>query len=140
MANTKQTTRPRVGDSCWFVEWCSELAFYGDDPNGDVDRDNCKMARRKAASREEAVRLAREVYRIATTTFGVVEFWPATFVAYDDDDAIAYPHAGYWKADADPDYYEGHVHSRSCYDDPGPGHGSPSVICGMGEGDPEPAE
>jgi hypothetical protein len=24
-----------------------------------------------------------------------------------------------------------HVHTRQCYDDPGPGHGSPSLICGL---------
>jgi hypothetical protein len=25
-----------------------------------------------------------------------------------------------------------HVHTRDCYDDPGPGHGSPSLICDHG--------
>lgn len=28
----------------------------------------------------------------------------------------------------------GHVHSRECYDDPGPGHGSPQLICNHGSG------
>ena len=30
-----------------------------------------------------------------------------------------------------------HVHTRDCYDDPGPGHGSPGLICGKIEGEPE---
>lgn len=32
----------------------------------------------------------------------------------------------------------GHVHTRACYDDPGPGHGSPQVICDQVEGDRVP--
>lgn len=99
--------RPRVGDKCWFVEWCVELAFYDDDPAGDLDHDNCKTTCRRVANREEAERLAREVYPQTVGTFGVVEYWPSEFVAYDEDDATRYPHAGFWEATADPEFYEG---------------------------------
>lgn len=97
--------RPRVGDECWLVEWCSELAFYDD--SEDVDRDNCKMKVRRAACKEDAERIAREVYPATTTTFGGVEYYPARFVPYDEDDAALYPHAGYWEETADSEYYEG---------------------------------
>ncbi len=49
----------------------------------------------------------REVYPEAVGKFGVVEFWPAEFMAYDEDDADLYPHAGYWDATGDTEYYEG---------------------------------
>lgn len=99
--------RPRIGDECWFVEWCLELAFYDDDPTGDVDRDRCKMIERRVATREDAEQLAREVYPVVTQTYGVVEYWPARFVPYSENDAADYPHVGYWDAIGNSEFYEG---------------------------------
>jgi len=99
--------RPRVGDEAWFVEWCSKLAFYDDDPSGDVDRDNCKMSRRKVATEAEARGAAEEVWPRTQETFGVVSIWPARFVPYDEDDADALPHAGYWEVTDDPRHFSG---------------------------------
>ena len=53
------------------------------------------MACRQVATKEEAAKLAREVYPQTTNIFGVVEYWPATFVAYDEEDKALYRHAGY---------------------------------------------
>jgi hypothetical protein len=98
--------RPRVGDECWFVEWCVEIGWvdpahpeYGTEPDLDVRR--TRMVR----TRKEAERLARKVY--PEDQAGTVAFWPATFVPYDAADARRYPHAGYWRATADRDHYEG---------------------------------
>lgn len=104
---TKQRPRPRVGDAAWLVEWCCKLAFYDDDPSGDVDRDNCTMANRLVSSREKAIQLAREVWPLTTRTFGIVEYWPVTFVPYDEDDAECYPHVGFWEATDEGEVYEG---------------------------------
>jgi hypothetical protein len=98
--------RPRVGDSCWFVEWCLEHGLvdpahpeYGSDPDKDVTR--C----RRVETREEAERLATEVYPIDAS--GFVRYWPAEFVAYDEADAHRHPHAGFWQAAGDEEHYEG---------------------------------
>jgi hypothetical protein len=107
MTGEKQQPKPRIGDACWFVEWCIELAFCGGNQEYGVDCDACKMACRRVGTKEEAERLAREVYPVTTKTFGVVGYWPAEFVPYDDDDAVRYPHVGRWNATADPEYYEG---------------------------------
>lgn len=104
---TKQ--RPQVGDKCWLVEWCVELAFEDNNPENGVDHDNCKLKRRQVATKEEAENLAKEVYPQTTNTFGVVEYWPAVFTAYDEGDAIRYPFAGYWKRSGDYEFYEGEV-------------------------------
>jgi hypothetical protein len=101
---TKVKNRPRVGDTCWMVEWCSALAF---DEVGDVDRDNCTDVVRRVATMEEAEALARKVWPATTNTFGVVSYWPAEFVGFDELDAVRYPHAGYWEATADAQCYEG---------------------------------
>lgn len=39
------------------------------------------------------------------------------------------------KAGREP-WKTGHVHTASCYDDPGPGHGSPFLVCGKVAGEP----
>jgi hypothetical protein len=87
-------TRPTVGDTAWFVEWCYELAF---DQGGDVDRDNCKEHRRRFATKEEAAAFAREIWPTTTDKLGIVTYWQADFVAYDEEDAARYPHVGYWE-------------------------------------------
>lgn len=99
--------RPRVGDTCWWVSWTYELAFE-DDEQTVIDRDSCKERERKCATKEEAERVAKEVYPQTVGVFGFVEYWPATFVAYDADDAVTYPHAGHWESDVEwPEVYEG---------------------------------
>lgn len=100
----KKTNRPRIGDECWWVEWCSALAF---DSCGDVDRDNCETRQKRFTTKDEAEKFAREIYPVTTETFGVVEIWPARFEAYDDDDAELYPHVGRWEAIGDVEYFEG---------------------------------
>lgn len=101
---TKQ--RPRVGDTAWFVEWCVKMGMVDDaHPEYGCNPDKSVMRTRRAADREDAERIAREVYPLDQT--GAVAFWPATFVAYDEDDAALYPHAGHWEPDNDPEYYEG---------------------------------
>ncbi|MBV8094428.1 MAG: hypothetical protein JO110_14625 [Acetobacteraceae bacterium] len=82
--------QPRVGDECWFVEWCVALAF---DSVGDVDRDGCTMERRQVATEAEAEQLAREIWPQTHGIFGIVNYWPARFVAYEE----RYPWAGYWQ-------------------------------------------
>ncbi len=77
-----------------------------------MEHDLCKVKCRRVASKEEAEELAREVYPQTTETYGVVEYWPATFVAYDDDDAESYPHAGFWEATADAECYDGEAYCR----------------------------
>src|SRR5215831_15051007 len=101
---TIRKPRPRVGDTCWFVSWCSRLGFYPDMP-GEVDLDRCEEEVRQFATRGEAEAFARAVYPAATQTFGVVDYWPAEFVPYDEADARRYPHAGYWEPTADPEHY-----------------------------------
>jgi hypothetical protein len=52
-------SKPKVGDEAWFVEWVSELAF---DECNDLDRDNCKRKTRKAATRDEAEKIAKDAW------------------------------------------------------------------------------
>jgi hypothetical protein len=89
--------RPKVGDVAWFVEWCHDLVFEGED----IYRDECKSTRRRVATEDEAMRLAREVWPVAEKTLGVVEVWEAEFTPYDLDDADLYPGAGYWRPTRD---------------------------------------
>lgn len=95
-------TRPRVGDEVWEVEWCKECAV---DENGDHDMDGDKMARRHFKTEPEAQDFAVKIF--PKCQHGTVAISPHRFEAYDDDDAVAYPHAGYWECTADPYYYEG---------------------------------
>lgn len=103
---TLKQNRPRIGDSCWFVEWCVKLGLVDDEhPEYGCNPDRNEMRQRRVNTREEAERLAREVYPL--DAYGAVPFWPATFMPYDDDDAVIYPNVGFWEATADADHYEG---------------------------------
>lgn len=105
---SKQKTQPRIGDECWFVQWTYELAWENDDDTSEyreVDRDNCKTRTRRVATKEEAKRLAKEVYPQTTNCFGFVEYWHARYEAYDDGDGPYLPH---WQATEEyPETYEG---------------------------------
>lgn len=97
----KPAYRPRVGDRRWIVEWTYELAWVdGDDSSEyrEIDRDNCKERCRMVLTREDAERVAREVWPQTHNAFGVVQYGEAEFVAYDENDAAMYPHVGYWEA------------------------------------------
>lgn len=110
MVKHQTKPRPRVGDEAWFVEWTYELAWEDDDDSSEyrtVDRDNCKTHCRRVATREEAERLARQVWPETRETFGVVEYWSAQFTAYDERDAAMYPHAGFWESTGEGGVYEG---------------------------------
>jgi hypothetical protein len=98
--------RPRVGDSRWFVEWNEEIVL---DESGDIDRDatEAKEKTRSFKTREEAEAFAAEVWPKTHNAFGIVVYYPAEFVAYDEDDAARYPHVGYWEGTADTEVYEG---------------------------------
>jgi hypothetical protein len=100
-------SKPKVGDEAWFVEWVSELAF---DECNDLDRDNCKRKTGKAATRDEAEKIAKDAWPEAETLLGYVEYWPSEFFPYDEEDAARYPHAGYWNATGDVEVYEGDPH------------------------------
>jgi hypothetical protein len=107
---TKQAKRPRVGDECWFVEWTYELFWIdGDDTSEyrEIDRDRCKDRTRQVASKEDAERVAKEVWPETHDTFGVVEYWPARFIPYAEEDAADYPHAGFWETIGEVEVYEG---------------------------------
>jgi|SRR6185312_3285212 len=102
-------TKPKIGDSAWFIEWCYELGFH-DDEQEYVDRDACKNRRRKVDTKEQAYALAKEVWTKddIANKLGCVEIWPATFRTWgDDEDAELYPSEGFWDADSESDYYEG---------------------------------
>ena len=103
------TRRPRLGEESWFVEWVHELAWVdGDDSSEyrEVDRDLCKTRIRRVATREEAERMAREVWPETHKAYGVVAFWPARYEAYDDQDGEG-PYCHRWEPTADEEYYEG---------------------------------
>ena len=98
--------RPRVGDTRWVVQWCTKIGMADDEhPEYGTDPDRDVMRSRYAGSREEAERIAREVFPLDVR--GVVEFWPVEFVPYDEADAARYPHVGFWECTADSEYYEG---------------------------------
>lgn len=107
---SKQKTRPLIGDECWFVQWTYELAWVGGDDTSEyreVDRDNCKTRTRRVATKEEAERLAKEVYPQTTTCFGFVEYWHARYEAYDDGDGSG-PYLAHWQPTEEyPETYEG---------------------------------
>lgn len=73
----------------------------------EVDRDNCKTRTRRVASKEEAERLAKEVYPQTHNGFGFVEYWHARYEAYDDGDGSG-PYLPHWQATEEhPETYEG---------------------------------
>lgn len=92
------------------MQWTYELAWVDGDSTSEyreVDRDECKEHIRRVETREEAERMAKQVYPETINVFGFVEYWPARFEAYDDEDAFRYPTVGNWECIADPEYYEG---------------------------------
>lgn len=97
---TKQ--RATVGDCRFEVEWCSEIPV---DEYGDSDMDAAKYHTRKFETIEQARAYAKEVF--PKDAFRVVSITPVEFVAYDDDDAIAYPHVGFWQHSGEPEHYDG---------------------------------
>lgn len=105
MAQTK--TRPKIGDHRWFVEWCSKLAFYDNDESGDIDRDSCEMTVRSFSDPDSAAKYAGSVWPKAKETFGVVEITEMEFVPHDEEDAVFYPHIGYWETVSDTEFFEG---------------------------------
>lgn len=96
-------TKPRVGDVAWFAEWCHEMAF---DEYGDADYDRHKMTRKRFESKEDAVAYASSVADKAAKTLGSVEVWQSEFLAYDEDDAGRFPHAGYWNVCSESTWIE----------------------------------
>lgn len=72
---------------------------YGCNPDLNVER------RVRCDTQEEAEAKAREVFPL--DQYGSVAYWPAEFVAYDEDHAERYPHVGFWEATGDGEHYEG---------------------------------
>ena len=101
-----KTRRPRVGDRCYEVEWCSEIPR---DENGDSDMDAAKMHVARFSTHDEALAFAKEVY--PRDAFGSVCITPMQFSPYDDDDATIYPTAGFWDATGDSEHYDGTDHA-----------------------------
>jgi hypothetical protein len=97
MSSGRQKRRPRVGDKVYRVEWVSKLAFYED--TDDVDHDNCTTSAKSFPfdQHDKARAFAEEIWPTTQQTFGIVEVDLMEFVAYDDDDAEEYPHAGFWE-------------------------------------------
>lgn len=94
--------KPRVGDKCWEVEWCTEIPV---DENGDSDMDRAKLHVERFQFAEEAMEFARDVF--PQDQFGAVAITLMQFCAYDDYDALRYPHAGFWDAAGETYHYEG---------------------------------
>ena len=85
--------RPKVGDRAWQVDWCAGVPT---DENGDSNMDAADDRCETYATREASEKRAKEV--LPLDFFGCVKVTPVEFVAYDEDDAMAYPHAGFWEA------------------------------------------
>lgn len=106
----KQKQRPRIGDECWFVEWVYELVWVDGDSTSEyreIDREACKTRTRRVATKEEAERLAKEVWPQTVDRFGIVEYWHAVYEAYDDDDGTG-PYCHRWEPTSEwPEVYEG---------------------------------
>jgi len=84
--------KPMVGDERYRVEWCESIPI---DENGDGDLDAAVYRRRLFATHTAAIAFAKSV--LPRDAFGAVDVTPIRFVAYDDDDAIIYPHVGFWE-------------------------------------------
>ena len=97
MTKQKPKYRPRIGDELWSVEWVYELAFYDDNADGDIDRDNCKEKTRLFKTKEEAVAFAEKVWPETHDKFGIVHLEHIRFMPYDDADATRWPHVGFWE-------------------------------------------
>lgn len=103
---SKTLPQPRVGDRRWFVTWTTDVPLLDpEDPSIGHDYDRAKEHEAEFATKEEADAHAREVYPL--DWFGAVKVYEAEFTAYDEDDAVRYPHAGYWEQTGDGEHYEG---------------------------------
>lgn len=91
---TASKKRPRVWEECWVVEWCTDL--------DDGSRETAYVA-----TESEAKKLAAEVWPQTVETTGIVEYWLAEFWPFDRADAERLPHAGYWRAPEQKNFYEG---------------------------------
>src|SRR5262245_11962459 len=94
--------KPKIGDETWEVEWCS---MCPKNKEGDYELDQASYSFRHCKAKGNAVNHARKVY--PACLFGSVRITPMRFVPYDEDDAATMPHAGYWDAIGDVEYYEG---------------------------------
>lgn len=92
--------KPKVGDECWFVEWPYELTY---DSNGELDPCETKTKQKRVSTKEEAEKLAREMYPETLACGGWVEYWPARYEHYDDGDDPYPPH---WEPCGKIEYYE----------------------------------
>ena len=101
MASDRKRPRPKVGDDAWFVEWCVKLGWT----DGERNRDEDVYRTRRADTRAQAESIARDIF--ALDAYGSVAYWPAIFVAYDEDDVDRYSHAGFWEPSAEAIHYEG---------------------------------
>jgi hypothetical protein len=102
MMSNRSMQRPKVGDECWYVRWCTVVVY---DDAGCVDLEKCIMRTRRVATKADAQRAAREVYPL--DRFGAVAYWPARFTPFDEKHAALFPHTGEWKDTAEEEYYEG---------------------------------
>lgn len=93
--------RPVVGDRRWRVEWVYELGMFEGEHEPDLNKSHFAVA----TTKEEATSIAKEKFPL--DQYGAVSYWEEEFVAYDDDDAIPYPHVGYWDAVSEVFHYEG---------------------------------
>lgn len=98
----KEQRKPRVGDECWEVEWCTEIPL---DKNGDAVLDQCTMKDRLFKTEAAAWKHAKKVYPL--DKFGSVAVTRKRFCPYDDADAAAWPTMGFWETVGDPKHYEG---------------------------------
>lgn len=100
MTATKK--RPAVGDERWEVQWCIDVPK---DENGDCVLDQADDRFAMFQTKAAAMRHAKKVY--TKDFFGSVRITPMRFVPFDEDDALRFPHAGYWDAIGDSEFYEG---------------------------------
>lgn len=76
--------RPKIGDSCWFVEWCVNLPR---DEQGDCDIDAAEYESEQVATEADALAIAKRVFPI--DQFGSVRYYPSVFTKYGWDDGDA---------------------------------------------------
>lgn len=94
--------RPRIGDRKWEVDWCSEIPL---DENGDGILDQAKRHCALFATREQAVSHAQKVYPL--DCYGGVLINQVEFRPYSEEDAILYPHVGFWEVIGGQEEYSG---------------------------------
>lgn len=92
--------RPRVGDTCWKVEWCELIPL---DENGDGILDQAKRVVEYFPSEQAAMRRINEV--VPLDVFDYVLLMLVSFVPYDEVDVKRYPYAGFWESVGEPKYF-----------------------------------